>query len=148
MKALQGISASSGIVISKVYKIAALAEKIRKKQVEDVDSEVSKLNEALKKSKDDIHLLKEKTLKECGEDEAAIFEAHSLLLDDPEILDRAVKKIQSEKINASFVISELSFEYGQMFEQMDDDYLKARGADIKDVYSRVIDHLELSLIHI
>ena len=80
MKILQGISASDGIVISKVYKILSSTEKVRESAIEDTDAEIAKLNEALSKSKYDINLLREKTLRECGKDEAAIFDAHGLLL--------------------------------------------------------------------
>ncbi|EOC99652.1 phosphoenolpyruvate--protein phosphotransferase [Caldisalinibacter kiritimatiensis] len=138
---MKGIGASPGIAIGKVLVKKDPEIKIEKKSIENVDAEIKRLEEARKVSKEQINKLYEHTLKNIGEKEAKIFEAHSMILDDPEFFGQVEQKIKSEEVNAEFALNEVTNNFVQIFESMDNEYMKERAADIKDVSSRVIKQL-------
>ncbi|RSK26491.1 phosphoenolpyruvate--protein phosphotransferase [Bacillus sp. HMF5848] len=140
-KILNGIAASSGIAIAKAYPLEAPALNIEKKEKQDCDVEIGRLTSALEKACQELELIKNHAAKELGQDKADIFAAHLLVLNDPELVNPIKDKITSEQINAEFALHEVAAMFINMFEQMDNEYMRERAADIRDVTKRVIAHL-------
>ena len=138
---LKGIGASPGIVLGKALVIEETELVIERKTINDTQAEVTKLKDAVAISKEELTKVKEKALAELGEHEAEIFEAHLLVLEDPELVESAVCKINDEKVNAEFALNEIKEMFVTMFESMDNEYMRERAADIKDVTNRIIRHI-------
>ncbi|WP_110111708.1 phosphoenolpyruvate--protein phosphotransferase [Bacillus sp. CGMCC 1.16541] len=136
-----GIAASSGIAIAKAFRLENPELTVEKKQVADVDSEIARLEKALATSTSELEKIKEHALKELGQDKAEIFSAHLLVLSDPELINPIKEKIQTENANAEFALDEVASMFINMFESMDNEYMKERAADIRDVTKRVLAHL-------
>ncbi|WP_130806412.1 phosphoenolpyruvate--protein phosphotransferase [Senegalia massiliensis] len=136
-----GTSASPGIALGKalIYEQEELI--IEKKEINSVEEETNRFDEALEISKKELKEVKQKALEELGEDKAAIFEAHLMVLDDPELINSTKSKIESEKLNAEFAFKSIIDQFIQMFESMDNEYMRERAADIKDVSGRVLRHI-------
>ncbi|SFA76967.1 MULTISPECIES: phosphoenolpyruvate--protein phosphotransferase [unclassified Bacillus (in: firmicutes)] len=141
MTFLQGIAASNGIAIAKAYRLIEPNLTFDKKTIDDVDSETERFTAALEKSKSELSVIRDRAKVELGADKAAIFEAHLLVLSDPELVGPIVDKIKTEKINAEVALKETADMFVMMFEQMDNEYMKERAADIRDVTKRVLAHL-------
>ena len=138
---LNGIAASNGIVIAKAYRLIEPDLNVTKNAISDVDAELLRLKESVTKAQSELEAIREKVKTEQGEDKAAIFDAHILVLNDPELLGAVQEKVKSENINAEFAMREIADMFIAMFEQMDNEYMKERAADIRDVTKRVISHL-------
>ncbi|MCK6257968.1 phosphoenolpyruvate--protein phosphotransferase [Fictibacillus sp. KIGAM418] len=138
---ISGIAASAGIAIAKAFILENPELIIEKKTVENTGLEVERFSAAVEKAKGELQVIKENALKELGEDKAAIFAAHLLVLEDPELIDAVKTKIQNENVNAESAMDEISGMFISMFEQMDNEYMKERAADIRDVSKRVLAHL-------
>ena len=138
---LKGIGASPGIVLGKALVIEEQELVVERKTISDTEAEVAKLRNAVQVSKEELTKVKEKALIELGEHEAQIFEAHLLVLEDPELVESAVSKINDEKVNADFALNEIKEMFVSMFESMDNEYMRERAADIKDVTNRVLRHI-------
>jgi phosphoenolpyruvate-protein phosphotransferase (PTS system enzyme I) len=141
MTTIQGIAASSGIAIAKAFRLEEPELTVEKKSINDAEEEVQRFNAAVEKAKSELEAIKERAKEEMGEDKAAIFAAHLLVLSDPELLNPIIDKIRSENINAEFALKETADMFVQMFESMDNEYMKERAADIRDVTKRVLAHL-------
>ncbi|GAE34899.1 phosphoenolpyruvate-protein phosphotransferase of PTS system [Halalkalibacter akibai JCM 9157] len=141
MLKLTGIAASSGVAIAKAFVHEEPDMTIELKEVQDPESEVQRLVAALTKSKEELSVIKDKTEKELGPDKAEIFAAHLLVLSDPELVDAVKDKITTDKQNAEYAMNEVSSMFISMFENMDNEYMKERAADIRDVSTRVLGHL-------
>ncbi|MGG4492251.1 phosphoenolpyruvate--protein phosphotransferase [Metabacillus idriensis] len=141
MLELRGIGASAGIAIAKAYRLEEPDLTVSKKEVADKTAEVLRFDEAIQKSKSELEKIKEHAFRELGADKAEIFEAHILVLSDPELLNPVKDKISSEAVNAEFAMKETADMFVSMFESMDNEYMKERAADIRDVTKRVIGHL-------
>ena len=137
----KGIGASPGIALGKVLVVEHSELIIERKNIEDVDYEIAKLEDAINISIEELIKVKEKAFKTLGENEAEIFEAHLLVLKDPELVDSAKSKIKDEKVNAEFALNEIKEMFVGMFEAMDNEYMRERAADIKDVTNRVLRHI-------
>ena len=137
----KGTGASPGIALGKALVIEHSELVIERKSIENVDIEIEKLQNALTISKEELTKVKEKALQELGEHEAEIFEAHLLVLEDPELIDSAISKIRDEKVNAEYALNEIKEMFVAMFESMDNEYMRERAADIKDVTNRVLRHI-------
>lgn len=137
----KGTGASPGIALGKALVIEHSELVIEKKTIDNVDGEIQKLENAVKVSKEELTKVKEKALSELGEHEAEIFEAHLLVLEDPELIDSAISKIRNEKVNADYALNEIKEMFVAMFESMDNEYMRERAADIKDVTNRVLRHI-------
>lgn len=137
----KGTGASPGIALGKALVIEHSELVIEKKTIENIDKEIQKLESAVKVSKEELTKVKEKALAELGEHEAEIFEAHLLVLEDPELIGSAISKIRDEKVNADYAINEIKEMFVAMFESMDNEYMRERAADIKDVTNRVLRHI-------
>lgn len=141
MTFLKGIAASNGIAIAKAYRLVEPDLSFEKKSVEDVTAEVERFRKAMEISKSELEAIREKARVDLGADKAAIFEAHLLVLSDPELNAPIEDKIQSEQVNAESALKETADMFVMMFEQMDNEYMKERAADIRDVTKRVLAHL-------
>ncbi|ALC84377.1 phosphoenolpyruvate-protein phosphotransferase [Bacillus gobiensis] len=140
-KTMIGIAASEGIAIAKAFRLETPELTIEKTVVTDIDAEVGRFEEALTQSKAELEVIKEHARKELGEDKAAIFAAHLLVLSDPELSNPIKDKIKSERVNAEFALHEVATMFITMFESMDNEYMKERAADIRDVTKRILAHL-------
>ena len=137
----KGTGASPGIALGRALVIEHSELVIEKKTIENIDEEIQKLESAVKVSKEELTKVKEKALAELGEHEAEIFEAHLLVLEDPELIGSAISKIRDEKVNEDYALNEIKEIFVAMFESMDNEYMRERAADIKDVTNRVLRHI-------
>ena len=139
---LQGIAASDGIAIAKVYTLTEPDLSVTKVTVEDSEKEVSRLDDALAASIKDVELIKETALKNLGEEEAQVFDAHLMVLSDPELIGQVKDSITSNKVNAESALKEVTDMFISIFAGMEDNpYMQERAADIRDVSKRVLAHL-------
>ena len=136
---LKGIAASSGIAIAKVYKLEIPVMEITDTTIEDVAGEVAKFNNALAKTVSDIETIKAKAEKagRLSDEELAVFDAHLMMVNDPEMTGQIISMIENDKKNAGFATETVAAMMVQMFESMDSDYFKERAADVKDVTFRL-----------
>nr|UWI49348.1 phosphoenolpyruvate--protein phosphotransferase [Clostridioides difficile] len=139
--AYKGIGASPGIALGKALVVEHSELVIEKKSIDNVEAEVAKLENAVVVSKEELIKVKEKASQELGEEEAEIFEAHLLVLEDPELIGSAIDKIKTENVNAEYALNEIKEMFVSMFESMDNEYMKERAADIKDVTNRILRHI-------
>ncbi len=137
---LKGIAASSGIAIAKVFKLEHAVLHIEKKQ-SDVEQELKRLEIAVEKTKVDIQSIQAKAKGRLSEDELAIFDAHLMVLDDPEFVGQIKETIKEQNFNAEYATKIISDNFIGMFEAMEDEYFKERAADIKDVTYRLSVHI-------
>jgi len=136
---LKGIAASSGIAIAKVYKLEIPVMEITDTTIEDVAGEVAKFNNALTKTVSDIETIKAKAEKagRLSDEELAVFDAHLMMVNDPEMTGQIISIIENDKKNAGYATETVAAMMVQMFESMDSDYFKERAADVKDVTFRL-----------
>ncbi len=137
----RGIGASPGVAIGKalVYKEEKI--NIEGLPVGDITAELEALERSLKTTKDQLQAIKAYTEKRLGADKAAIFEAHIMILEDPELLSQVKDKLRSEGVSAAFAVKSVVDSFVGIFEAMEDAYLKERAADIKDVGGRLLKNL-------
>lgn len=141
MTKLTGIAASSGIAIAKAYCFVEPDLSFAKTKIEDPVQEVERFRSALEVSKGELESIRAIAETELGKEEAEIFNAHILVLNDPELLSPIEDKIKSENVNAEQALKETTDMFITMFEQMDNEYMQERAADIRDVTKRVLSHL-------
>lgn len=140
-KQFTGIAASSGIAIAKGFRLQNPDLTIETKYIENVTEELKKLDDALKKSIGELEAIREKTKENIDEEHAEVFSAHLLILNDPELLNPIREKIEIEKKSAAFALKEVTDQFVTIFESMDNEYMRERAADIRDVSKRVLAHL-------
>lgn len=138
---LNGIAASPGIAIAKAYQLVTPDLSFEKVTTENTEEEISRLEQALEISRTELEKIKEHTENKLGEDHAAIFSAHLLILNDPELINPMKEKIETDKVIAATAVEEVSTMFIDMFENMDNEYMRERAADIKDVTKRVMAHI-------
>jgi phosphoenolpyruvate-protein phosphotransferase (PTS system enzyme I) len=141
MSFLNGIAASSGIAIAKAYRLVEPDLSFDKKTVDNAEQEAERFQAALAESKGELEVIRDNAHKDLGADKAAIFDAHLLVLSDPELISPIEDKIKTDKVNAESALKETADMFITMFEQMDNEYMKERAADIRDVTKRVLSHL-------
>lgn len=141
MLKLSGKSVYKGIVLGPVVVLKKNDQQVTRVKIEDADEELARLEAAGKKSKEQLQNLYEKALKEVGEASAAIFEVHQMMLEDEDYLDAIQNMIRTEMINAEYAVAVTGDNFSEMFANMDDDYMKARAADVKDISNRLIKNL-------
>ncbi|HWO96220.1 MAG TPA: phosphoenolpyruvate--protein phosphotransferase [Bacillus sp. (in: firmicutes)] len=140
-KEISGIAASSGIAIAKAFRLENPELTVEKTAVADTDAEITRFEQAIVQSTSELEVIKEHARKELGEDKADIFAAHLLVLNDPELINPIKDKIKTEQVNAEYALNEVATMFVNMFESMDNEYMKERAADIRDVTKRVLAHL-------
>jgi phosphoenolpyruvate-protein phosphotransferase len=141
MTMIKGIAASNGIAIAKAYKLVMPDLTVTKVTVEDVESEIKRYEAAMEQTAKELETIKEAASKNLSAEEAAVFDAHALVLADPELKTQVEDKIKNEKVNADAALEEVANTFVAMFEMMDDEYFKERAADIKDVSRRLLANL-------
>ena len=141
MTMIKGIAASNGIAIAKAYKLVMPDLTVEKVTVEDVEKEIKAYEDAMDHTAKELEVIKEAASKNLSAEEAAVFDAHALVLSDPELKTQVEDKIRNEKINADAALDEVANTFIAMFESMDDDYFRERAADIKDVSRRLLANL-------
>lgn len=136
-----GIAASDGIAVAKAYRLESPSLEFDKKTIEEPESEIERLHSALAISSNELEMIKDQAEKQIGPKEAAIFGAHLMVLSDPELIGPITEKIRNDHVNAEFALHEVSEMFMNIFASMDNDYMKERAADVKDVRNRVLAHL-------
>lgn len=138
MVVCQGKSVLKGIAIGKIYLYEKQEYVLEQKQVADAEAEVARFEAAKETAIGQLDDLYEKALAEAGEEQAMIFDVHKMMLDDGDYLDAITGLIRSEKVNAEYAVHTTGEQFAAVFASMDDDYMKARSADVKDISGRVI----------
>lgn len=140
-KLINGIAASDGVAIAKAYLLVEPDLSFTNEKVTDTDAEIQKFRNALEASKIELTKIRNNAEKQLGPDKAAIFDAHLLVLDDPELIQPIEDKIANEKVSAPEALDEVTSQFIIIFESMDNEYMRERAADIRDVSKRVLAHL-------
>lgn len=138
---IKGIAASDGISIAKVYKLESIALHVTNDLVTDANSELEKLKSAMEVSSQELGKIREITLVNLDEEHAMIFDAHIQIVNDPEIADQVKDMIERENHNAAYAFQTVTETFATIFESMDNDYMRERAADVRDVARRVISHI-------
>lgn len=141
MSRLSGIAASNGIAIAKAFRLEHPDLTVDKKNVADPQAEIERFGSAVDESIAELEVIKKRTAEQISEKEADIFGAHLLVLQDPELIGPITDKIKTDSVNAEFALHETSTMFVDMFEAMDNEYMKERAADVRDVTKRVLAHL-------
>lgn len=138
MKVLEGKSVFSGIAIGKISIFQKADTSVKRIHVEDVEAEVSRVDEAKATALAQLQKLYDKAVQEVGESGAAIFEVHQMMMEDGDYLDSISNIIRTEGVNAEYAVATTGDNFASMFASMDDDYMRARAADVKDISDRLV----------
>lgn len=138
---IKGIAASDGIAISKVFKLEEVHLEVSLEKIEDSAAEIEKLNIAIAQSVQELTAIRKKTAIKIDEEHALIFDAHIQIANDPEIAKQVEDMINNSKSNAANAFKTVTEMFAQMFENMDNEYMKERAADVRDVSRRIIAHI-------
>ncbi|WP_071131388.1 phosphoenolpyruvate--protein phosphotransferase [Enterococcus timonensis] len=139
---LKGIAASDGVAVAKAYMLVQPDLSFNKKSVTDTDSELKRLDDALTQSVSELQVIRNKAAENLGEEEAQVFDAHMMVLSDPELIGQIKENIKTKAVNAESALKEVTDSFIVIFEGMEDNpYMQERAADIKDVTKRVLAHL-------
>jgi len=141
MKNFEGIAASDGIAIAKVFRLEEPNLEVKADRVEDVAAEVARFEEVIRKTVIDLEAIKVKAAVSLGEEEALVFDAHINMVKDPELVGQTIQKIKSEFVNAAFAFDTVAGQFAQMFEEMDNEYFRERAADVRDIKKRMLSYL-------
>ena len=141
MQSYQGKSVYKGLAMGPVVVLKKNDYQVKRTRVEDPEAEIKRVDEALEKSKEQLQKLYDKAVQEVGEASAAIFEVHQMMLEDDDYLEAIQNTIRTEQINAEYAVAATGDNFAEMFASMDDDYMKARSADIKDISERLVRNL-------
>jgi len=138
---ITGVKASAGIAIGKVFLLANHDFQIKTASMEDPQAEIRRFQDALDRAKAELQGIAQHVEESMGADKADIFKAHLLVLEDPELVDAIRSRIEQDRVNAESALDETASGFILLFEQMDNEYMKERAADIRDVTKRVMAHL-------
>ncbi len=139
---LEGKSAFGGIAIGRLAVYQKKDKQVKRYRVEDTEAEAARFTQARETAKEQLHRLYEKALKEVGEESAMIFEVHRMMLEDPDYVEAVLNMIETRNINAEYAVATTGDNFAGMFAAMDDEYMKERSADVKDISNRVISILD------
>ena len=139
---IQGKSVFSGVAIGPLSIYAKADNVVKRVKIQNADSEIKRFEDAKEEAKKQLQELHDKALKEVGEANAEIFEVHQMMLDDGDYVDSITNIITSQLVNAEYAVATTGDNFSQMFAAMDDDYMRARSADIKDISNRVVSILQ------
>ncbi len=142
MIALQGKSVFKGIAIGKIAFYKRKNQQIKRIKVEDFESEILRFEKAKEKAVEQLQKLFQKALNDVGEANAMIFEIHQMMLEDLDYIESIVNIIKTQSVNAEYAVAVTSDNFQKMFSSMDDEYMKGRAADVKDVSERVLNILQ------
>ena len=138
MRVLEGKSVFSGIAIGKISILQKADTSVKRTKVENPEAEITRVQEAKEKAVEQLQKLYDKALREVGESGAAIFEVHQMMLEDEDYNESVENIIHSQMVNAEYAVASTADNFAQMFEAMDDDYMRGRAADVRDISERVI----------
>ncbi len=138
MQVFQGKSASGGVAIGKIFLYQKGEQQVKRLHVEDTEAELARLKEAAKEAAEQLQKLYETSVKSIGESGAAIFEVHRMMLEDEGFVGAMENTISTQSVNAEYAVAAAADNFSKMFSEMDDEYMRARGADIKDVAERLL----------
>ncbi len=136
-----GKTVYSGITMGKVLVLRSNQEPIRRAKIEDAEHEISRVHDAAENAKQQLGALYEKAVKEVGESNAAIFEVHQMMLEDDDYFDAVSHIIRTEMVNAEYAVAITGDNFAGMFAGMEDEYMRARAADVKDISARLVRNL-------
>ncbi|MFN2937784.1 phosphoenolpyruvate--protein phosphotransferase [Lachnospiraceae bacterium YH-ros2226] len=139
---IQGKSVFGGVAIGPLSVYAKADNVVKRTKIKDPDAEIERFQKAKDKAKEQLQELHDKALKEVGEANAEIFEVHQMMLEDGDYLDSIRGIIKNQMVNAEYAVATTGDNFSQMFAAMDDDYMRARSADIKDISNRVVSILQ------
>ena len=141
MQYFQGKSVYKGIVMGPVAVLKKNDYQVKRARIEDPEAEVKRVEEAVEVSKKQLGRLYDKAVREVGEASAAIFEVHQMMLEDEDYLESMQNMIRTELVNAEYAAAATGDNFAEMFAAMDDEYMKARSADVKDISERLVRNL-------
>ena len=138
MKVYEGKSIFKGIAIGKIFFYQKGTQQVKRVKIDDVEAEKKRYEAANAKAIEQLEALHAKAVKEVGEANAAVFEVHMMMLEDDDYVSSIRNMIETQQVNAEFAIASTGDNFSEMFSQMDDEYFKARAADVKDISDRLI----------
>ncbi|ENK1244409.1 phosphoenolpyruvate--protein phosphotransferase [Clostridium botulinum] len=134
----KGIAASKGYAIGKIFIKEDINIEVVEKSIDNIEKEKERFKNALISTKEQLDRIKDKAQKEVGVEKAAVFDSHIMLLDDPEFAGAVEMNVESNKVNSEKALEEVIDMYSSIFAAMEDEYMRERGADIKDVGKRIM----------
>ena len=141
MLRLQGKSVYKGIAVGNVVVLEKKDHMVKRRRIEDTENEIWRFNIAVEQTKEQLQRLYDKAVKEVGEANAAIFEVHQMMLEDEDYVEAILSMIRTEMVNVEYTVAVTGDNFSEMFAGMDDDYMKARAADVKDISNRLAGNL-------
>lgn len=141
MVKLSGKAVYKGVVLGPVAVLKKDDQQIKRIKITDADAELARVDKAGEQAQAQLKKLYDKAVKEVGESSAAIFEVHQMMLEDDDYLDAIHNMIRTEMVNAEYAVAVTGDNFSEMFANMDDDYMKARAADVKDISNRLVRNL-------
>ncbi len=139
---LTGIAASDGFAHAKAYPLVQPDLTVSKQSVEDTEAEVERFKAAIDQATEELQTIRQKAAESVGEEEAQVFDAHIMVLADPDLSDQTTTKIKEDQVNAAYAFEAVADNFITIFEGMEDNpYMQERASDIKDIKKRVIAHL-------
>ena len=141
METYTGKSIFKGIAIGKILFYQKGEQPVKRVKIEDTAEQIKRYEDARTKAAEQLQGLYEKALKEVGEANAAVFEVHQMMLEDDDYIDSVVNIIETQQVNAEFAVATTGDNFAKMFAEMEDDYFKARAADVKDISERMVNIL-------
>ena len=141
MEKYTGKSIFKGLAIGKILFYQKGEQPVKRVKIEDTAEQIKRYEDARAKAAEQLQGLYEKALKEVGEANAAVFEVHQMMLEDDDYIDSVVNIIETQQVNAEFAVATTGDNFAKMFAEMEDDYFKARAADVKDISERMVNIL-------
>lgn len=141
MQSFQGKSVYKGIVLGPVVVFKKNDYQVKRTKIDDADAEIGRVMQAVEEAKEQLQKLYDKAILQVGEASAAIFEVHQMMLEDDDYLEAIQNTIRTELVNAEYAVAVTGDNFSQIFAAMDDEYMKARAVDVKDISERVVRNL-------
>ena len=142
MMRFSGKTVYKGIKMGPVLVLKGNDSQVKRDKIRDAEAEIGRVSLAVEKAKEQLGRLYDKAVKEVGEASAAIFEVHQMIMEDEDFLDAIHNMIRTEMVNAEYAVAVTGDNFSEMFAGKDDDYMKARAADIKDISNRLVQNLQ------
>ena len=142
MKVYKGKSVFGGIAIGKIQVYGKGEKQVKRVKVEDTEAEILRYRQASEEARSQLAALYDRALQEVGEDNAAIFEIHQMMLEDGDYQDSIENIIRTQTVNAEYAVARTADNFAQMFAAMEDDYMRGRAADVRDISERLLSILQ------
>ncbi|MDE7202532.1 MAG: phosphoenolpyruvate--protein phosphotransferase, partial [Lachnospiraceae bacterium] len=142
MKEMAGKAVYKGIAMGPVVVLRDDVSQVRRSKTDNANAEIKRVEQAVEQAREQLQRLYDKAVKEVGEDHAAIFEVHQMMLEDEDYMDAIHNMIRSENVNAEYAVAVTGDNFSEMFSGMDDAYMKARATDVKDISGRLLRNLQ------